>query len=314
MTTTMKMKTTFLGLALAAVGCAPAQDPPSLIETTRVLGARVEVAGAPERATPRPGETVNVTWLVTAPGPMPPLGWAFAFCPGVSTSLDCAGLPYTVVTGQDQPRLTVDVPQAADLGDTRLLVLDGRVCASSDPVLDPASGRPRCTMDGDGTTASVAIPVDLDVAGSEPNQNPSLADSPATFDGAAWVGAGGGDPADACAGLPVVAGGTKDHVLTLGTRSADRETYTALAGDPPMPVQARERLQISEFATAGKLAHAYAWIEAEDQTQDPAAEMKWEAPKPEDVPAEGLVVQFTFVERDMRGGVDWTTRAACVTR
>jgi len=303
-----------MAVAASAAGCVPEQDPPSLIETTRLLGARVEVVGAPERATPRPGETVKVTWLVTAPGPMPPLGWAFAFCPGVSTSLDCAGQPYTLVQGQDQPSLTVQVPEAADLGATRLLVLDGRVCESSDPVFDPASGRPSCTMGGDGTTASVAIPLDLDTAGSEPNQNPSLAGSPATFDGAAWDAAGGGDPADACAGLPVVTAGTKDHALTLGTLSADRETYTSLAGDPPMQVSARERLEISQFATAGKLAHAFAWVEAEDQTQDPAVEMKWDAPKPEDVPAEGLVVTFTFVERDLRGGVDWTTRAACVTR
>jgi hypothetical protein len=30
------------------------------------------------------------------------------------------------------------------------------------------------------------------------------------------------------------------------------------------------------------------------------------------VPAEGQVVRFTFVVRDMRGGVDWLGRSLCV--
>jgi hypothetical protein len=33
--------------------------------------------------------------------------------------------------------------------------------------------------------------------------------------------------------------------------------------------------------------------------------MKWNAPELAKVPAEGQVVRFTFVVRDMRGGVDW---------
>jgi len=45
-----------LGAALLAAavvaGCGPTFDPASLIEKTRVLGARVTVDGAPERAAP----------------------------------------------------------------------------------------------------------------------------------------------------------------------------------------------------------------------------------------------------------------------
>jgi hypothetical protein len=298
-----------IAVAWVAAGCAPAMDPPSLIESTRVLGARVEVTGDPGRATPKPGESASVTWLMVAPGDMPPLGWAFAFCPGTRTSLDCAGAPIALMQGHDVPAVSVDVPAADALGSTQYLVLEGRVCVDGDPILDGASGRPSCAAGGDGTTASVSIPVDLDAAGSEPNQNPSIAGSPLSLDGQPWVAA---DGAASCADLPHVAPGSKDHVIDLVTAASDREDYTDLAGDPPAPVQRRERLQISQFTTAGKLSRAYTWIEADDTSDPPVAEVKWDAPEAKDVPAGGEVVRFTFVARDGRGGVDWTSRAACV--
>jgi len=307
-TTTTRTKMLPATTALvAAAACAPSMDPPSLLETTRLLGARVEVAGEAGRATPRPGETATVTWLVAAPGAMPPLGWAFVLCPGVSTSLDCAGAPLTVFQGQDQPQMAITVPAAADLGATTMLVLEGRVCSSSAPVID-GTNRARCTDDGDGTTASVAIPLDLDVAGSEANQNPDLRDSPLTLDGAAWDPASATDTADPCAGLPAVGAGTKDHVISVVTRGADREDYTALLGDPPAPMASRERLELSQFTTAGKLSRSFSWVEAEEPSDAPVTEVKWDAP------AEARTVQLTFVVRDMRGGVDWTTRAVCVTQ
>jgi hypothetical protein len=298
-----------IALAWIVAGCAPAMDPPSLIETTRVLGARVEVAGDPGRATPKPGESASVTWLMVAPGDMPPLAWAFAFCPGTRTSLDCAGAPIALMQGHDVPAVSVDTPAADALGSTQLLVLEGRVCVGGDPVLDGASGRPSCTGGGDGTTASLAIPLDLDVAGSEANQNPSIAGSPLSLDGQPWPAA---DAAATCADLPRVAPGSKDHVIDLVTAAGDREVYMDVAGDPPAPVQTRERLQISQFTTAGKLTRAFTWIEADDTSDAPVAEVKWDAPEAKDVPAGGEVVRFRFVALDGRGGVDWTSRATCV--
>ncbi len=88
-----------LGLAGAVflAGCGPTFDPASLIATTRVLGAHVEVEGAPGRATPLSGEIADVTWLVTSPEVTPPLDWAFAVCtPGTSggtPSLGCQSAP-----------------------------------------------------------------------------------------------------------------------------------------------------------------------------------------------------------------------------
>src|SRR5688572_20771284 len=93
-----------LTLALAA-GCGPDFDPASLIERVRVLGARVEVADDPGRSSPRAGETATVTWLVTAPGEMPPLSWAFVVGDG-------GAKPFAVAQGHGTPRFEVTVPAA----------------------------------------------------------------------------------------------------------------------------------------------------------------------------------------------------------
>src|SRR5262245_46131309 len=87
--------------------CGPTCEPASLVRNTRVVGARAEVAGAPERATPMPGEDATVTWFVTAPGEVPALGWAFALClpqtEGGKSSLDCGAGPLNVFQGTENP-------------------------------------------------------------------------------------------------------------------------------------------------------------------------------------------------------------------
>ena len=92
----------------------PEFDPGSLVDKTRVLGARIEVDGAPDRAAPLPGEVANISWLVTSPGASPPLAWAFAAClPGAvggSTSLGCAAAPLAYFDGTaSPPRISIQV-------------------------------------------------------------------------------------------------------------------------------------------------------------------------------------------------------------
>src|SRR6185369_9529468 len=61
-------------------GCsAPLKRRDALTET-RVIGAKVTVEGAPERAWPARGESARVEWLVVGPDPDPAVGWAFAVC------------------------------------------------------------------------------------------------------------------------------------------------------------------------------------------------------------------------------------------
>ena len=295
-------------VATVAIGCGPDFDPGSLIEKTRVLGARVTVAGAPDRAAPAPGETATVTWLMTSPAATtPPLGWAFALCaPNALGNLSCNQAPLDLYQGSEYPpRVTFTVPGLDVLGTAKSLILYGRICVSSEPTFNPQSGLPGCTDMGDGTTAAVSIKLeDTDY----PNHNP-VADHGFTFDGQPWAADASGDP---CAAGPRVKAGTEEHVITLVSAGADRESYTALGGYPAVPTALREALQISEFTTAGKLKTGISFVEAADSAPQTTSEVKWTTPKPEDVTAEQAVT-FTFVVRDDRGGVDWTTRSVCVT-
>ena len=311
MNTSVTSSAILLGLLLA--GCGPTFDPASLINTTRVVGARVEVDGAPDRAMPKPGETATVTWLVTAPGATPPLAWAFALCaPGTAggqSSLGCEATPLGLFQGtQDPPRISLAIPAADALGAVRSLLLYGEICSGADatPTFDPESGIPRCAGGGASTTASVSIPLQL---GDETNHNP-VADRAFTFDGQAWAPLAAGD--DPCVVGPRVSAGTKDHVIGNLTEGSDREPYTVLRGDPPAAALGRETLQISQFTTAGELKSQFSFVDADDANATTTVEVKWNAPKPADVPAAGAPVTFTFVVRDNRGGIDWATRVACV--
>jgi hypothetical protein len=289
------------------IGCGPEFDPPSLVTTTRVVGARVEASGTDDRASPAPGENANVTWLVTAPAAVPPLQWAFALClPGHPNTQECGATPFAVFTGAGNPPVVpIAVPAAETLGGADRVLLYGRICDDSAPVFDPASGYPACAS-GHGTTASVTIALQTT---PEANHNPT-ADRGFTLDGQDWPASAAG--ADPCVAGPSVVAGTESHVLGFQTVAADRETYTTLHGDPPVPTPTRESLQISAFTTSGKLKSPFAFVEAAADGATTPLELKWNAPKLADITAP-TPVTFTFVSRDNRGGTDWTTRTACVT-
>jgi hypothetical protein len=294
----------FFLATMFVVGCGPTFDPASLIDTTRVVGARIEVEGAPDRASPLPGETANITWLVTAPDDVPPLGWAFTVCtPGTTPGCDNGALAQFEGT-DSPPRLAIVVPSLDVLVSATSLVVYGEICdrVDSSPTFDSQSGVPGCTGGG-GTTVSLVVALQQ---GDDANHNP-IADRAFTFDGEPWLA--GADP---CVTGPRVVAGTKDHVLANTTAGTDRELYTAMLGDPPVATPSRESLQISQFTTAGKLTSQFSFVEATDTSAATTASVPWEAPAVADVPADGLAVTFTFVTRDNRGGTDWTTRAACV--
>ncbi|HVZ75510.1 MAG TPA: hypothetical protein VHJ20_24220 [Polyangia bacterium] len=293
-----------------SIGCNTNFDPPSEIEGTRVVGARVEVMGAPERASPAPGETATVTWFVTAPAATPPLQWAFALClPAPLGALGCDGVPLATFTGADSPpRTTFTVPSAASLGTNTHLVLYGRICSNAAPTFDPEIGIPSCAGGGEGTTTSLSILVEP-AASADANHNPT-ADHGFTFDGQPWPALASG--ADPCVTSPKIPAGSDAHQIGLSAVGTDRERYTAMFGDPPVPTPERESLQFSLFSTSGKLKSPFIFVEAADPSATTALAMKWTAPKLGEVTAPKPIT-FTFVLRDDRGGTDWTTRAACVT-
>lgn len=306
--------TVFLSLA----GCGPTFDPASLIKTTRVVGARIEVEGAPDRATPRPEETAQVTWLMTSPGATAPAHrWTFAVCAPGRVALGCDSAPLALFEGTDPiPRIAMVVPGREALGAASSLTVYGQICSGADaiPTFDPQHGVPGCTGGG-GVTVSESVPLQLaDDADADANHNPT-ADRAFTFDGQAWLPLPSG--ADPCVEGPRVPEGSTDHVIGNTTEGSDREPYTVVAGAPPVASQTRESLQISQFATAGKLKSQFSFVEAAAPDPTTTVDVTWEAPRADadpEIPAAGLAVTFTFVTRDNRGGTDWTTRAACVTR
>jgi hypothetical protein len=289
------------------IGCADDFDSTSLVESTRVIGARVEVENAPDRASPAPGETATVKWFVTAPGATPPLSWAFALCkPAPGGQLGCGDVPFATFQGTGAPAVTVTLPAADLLAGAHTVTLFGRLCDDAAPIFDPRTGNPSCAS-GHGTTASLAIRVQTTAV---TNHNPT-ADRGFTFDGQPWpVLAAGADP---CVAGPRIAADEKTpHELGFSTVGADRETFASTTGDPPVPTTAREALQVSLFTTTGKFKSPFAFVEAADARDTTPLTMKWTTPKALDVTTD-TPGTFTFVVRDDRGGADWTTRAACVT-
>jgi hypothetical protein len=280
--------------------CGEPFDPPSLIERTRVLGATVQVTGDPTRATPRPGETATVSWIVTAPEALPALAWAFVLCRAgaASPAEACAPAPLALAQGTGVPVFVVTAPAAEVLGATPRLTLYGQICEGGAPVLDPQSNLPACP--GAGTFATLDIFVERT---DQANANPGLADRPLWLDDVAL-------PADEhapdCTTLPRVAAGSRGHVLRLRTLPEDRETFVS---DPATAATAREALQISGFTTAGELGQSYAFVDAGDARAEADVEIGWDAPA--EIPASGHV-RFTFVARDLRGGVGVVTRTICI--
>jgi hypothetical protein len=306
--------TLFAALAVAPLaGCGQDFDPPSLIAKTRVLGAIVQVDGDETRATPQPGEGATVTWIVAAPGDLPALGWAFLICAaGASPNpAACAAAPLAIAQGTGTPQFHLAVPAADTLGDARRLTVVGQICDGGAPALDPQTGMPACP--GEGTAVTVDIPVQRTADGA--NHNPNLAARSLWIDGVEWPA---GDALD-CASLPSVAAGSKDHVIRLATLAEDRETIVTPADNPtaptaptapaPPPTTTREQLQLSCFDTDGELGQTFAFVPAADDSPESDVEIKWDAP---DAPPTGGRVHFTFVARDLRGGVGTTTRTACV--
>jgi hypothetical protein len=282
-------------LALGAVACDDPLTRVDLIANLRVLGARVEVEGDPGRASPAPGESASLRWLVAAPTRDPELGWAFAICnaaPPGSSLPSCAGEPFQTssadvpVTGE--PRLDFTVPSDIE-GDA--LAVFGTVCSRSAP-----------TFDGDqfscegGGGREVALDFLLEKNGTT-NTNPILAPDALLLDGTAIP-----EGID-CGALPAVGKGSK-HTLSLTLSESDRDPIEQTASSEPP----KEELQLSHFTTAGKLESSFTVFEAEDT--DLRAGVSWTAPK--SAPADALV-RFYFVVRDLRGGSDWIERAVCVS-
>jgi len=307
-----------VSLALAAsVLCWACGDPikePQLIEETRVLGARVEVDGDSERATPEPGESITVRWLVADPGEQLQRTWAFAVCAAADVARGtplCLAPPFAVIESNQpafgEPSFGVTVPALGALHDAPQLSVLGVICTGGRAHLGEDWGDTYC--EGSVTQESL---VSLDVALQQDelsNHNPSLAELDVRLDGSPWpeADAGGGALAG-CAVLEPdalrVTAGSEEHLVTFTPAPENQEPLpTSHPQDEPL-----EELQLQHFVTAGELERAYSNL---DHTSVGAeVQILWDAPT--EVGPDGQIARFLLVARDLRGGVGWTERTLCV--
>ena len=301
---------------LLAAGCSNDLPEASVLERTRVLGARVEVAADPGRAEVMPGEAASVTWIVAGPSAPATLDWAFALC--TTGGADCADAPQLLGTGSGTP-VTVGftTPDAAALGTNLLPLMLGVVCADGAVGVDPNSPLPTCSgPSASGTPVRFTVPVTPD--GATPNRHPVFGNDVIELGGVAWdpataTAAAAGEACDATSGLPVIAatpvgGAVVEQEIRIVSDGDDRETFTPAGAT----VAQLEELQISNFTTAGVFQSSYAAIFATDLRPDADVTVKWEPPTAAEVAAGGKVVVFHFVVRDLRGGLDVTSRALCL--
>jgi hypothetical protein len=287
-----------LGL-LMVTGCDEPLSRLELIDKTRVLAAKVEVAGDPTRAAPLPGEDLVVRWLVVAPEPDAAFAYVFRACVASASPADlasCQGDPLATSASPEpvagDPTIAFQAPPEAT-GNERLAVLGG-VCPAG-ASLASESG-PACS---DGSSARA---VSLDFAmddGGHPNTNPVF--TSVTLDGSE-LAAESSDATD-CTLLTSVPRGGK-HRLAVELAETSRDPLPQLdAGDP-----ARESLLLSYFVTSGELDHA--WGAIDSAAPSTSGSVTFTAPVPRDQP---LLERFFVVVRDGRGGSDFVERRVCVT-
>jgi hypothetical protein len=289
---------TALALTLST-GCSEPLSNVETIDKTRVLAAKVEVAGDPMRAAPLPGEDVTVRFLVVAPELEPSIAFRLSACVA-------SGSPFGPPACGDQPLAVVEslapVPAAPEVafqapgdatGDERLVVL-GSVCRAGESLAEAPS-----VACSDGASAQA---VTLDFAlddGSHPNSNPELASI--TFDGTEL-------PADSatitdCAELPEVPAGSGEHRIRVELSESSRDPVEQQNPDDP----ARESLLLSYFVSRGGLDHA--WSAIDSGAPNAVGSALWTVPERVDSPS---LARFVFVVRDGRGGSDFAERRACI--
>ena len=314
----MGQKRAWIGLALVLVvplapGCIEDFDPASRIQSTRILGARVAVDGAPDEAWPRPGQSFELRWLVAAPGPVPPLESVFLACPAapVQFGMDtCGGAPALAgecAGGSDPTCVRVDVPVMPPAEE---LLVAGVLCENGAPELDLARETFGCAGDGaTGTPAFFTVHLrDGDAEGAG-NLHPVIMS--VTFDGDPLpepaAGVLDGEPTPCPAGIPVVAVDGATHEIGVTVTDASLETFSVMDDDGSVETLTEE-IQISHFVTAGELDRQFSLIDVDDRV----ATVEWAAPTAESLGAGERVVEVLLVARDGRGGMAWSGRALCV--
>lgn len=290
-------------LALCGAGCDDSLKSVSLIEETRVLGARVEVETDPLRSSPSPGERASLRFFVAAPNGQPQIAYGLSVCAvrlvnnGFPT---CESAPFAsaleTTPSHAEAELPFQVPEGVDLVTTPHAFANGLICPDSGLNLAP-DGQPSCST---GTGTEVAFEFNLGGPDGN-NQSPTFASDALSLDGEPWPAS----PEAACddGSLRQVSAKSR-HALQVDLAASDFETLTRQTSVDPD----RETLLVSPFSSAGKLSNGFLSLTADTPPEE--RRVTWDAPAISD--ALPSLVRFYFVVRDARGGEDFAQRALCV--
>ncbi len=337
-----------LGLMLLCLmlACSESFLAASFVENLRVIGARIDVQGAPGRANPSPGDDVQASILVIDEGATPELTWAFVACVPTATRI---GVPIcgARIDGCDGcvgpqpgdqfalPVIGFQVPSEEELDavEAREVLLQGVVCGEGVPSADAiprflagetddlvpcedSDGEPLVHEDKRivGRFVTVQIPIERDP--EDPNLNPEILDI--TLKGSPW-------PPPYAEGVPRDAPSDCLDALTPEERKKH-----PVAGSGPYSIKLSvtpEGLSLQSFTIDGEdftEEMQVSWL-ADSGGFEVAFSFITEPPSPEAVPSiltqwqpfsnadpEGELVRFNFVVRDGRGGLDRVERGLCV--
>jgi hypothetical protein len=330
-------------------GCADDLPQATEIVHTRVLGARVEVRDDPERATPAPGEKIDVAYQVIFPEfdqdssslrsllincTLPVRFTGIPLCKEVTDFAMQGGVSLDDLTG-DLERFYCDEDDATRLGTLGVtcvsgppvlsvsvpagfpdeaLLLRGVICEHGTPFIDPTTtalfGCEPDDPDAPGETMLVHGSVPVELTPEARNLNPSFDDYQVELNGRAW-------PAFEGAALPA------EDDCAESANSSDLPLIDPFEHRPGITVDPEVRevfddvpedLEFSFFVTDGALDARFVVFEGEDDVPDEGltGSVLWDAPGRDEVSKRGQLARIIVTVLDRRGGYDLTERFACL--
>jgi hypothetical protein len=346
-----------LSFAIALLALLPACDDDlpkvTLIDHTRVLGARQSVIGAETRAIPKPGETVRMTWAMAYPDletTDDELSSFFIDCtaptrytgtPVCQEFIDAAqGRTRGLGFGFSQPpkgcdvqpnstqsiagiRLVcvtgtpkIDVAIASSVKSPRLV--QGIICRNGTPQLDLESPTgASCVPKSKGEFEEITVygTVNVQTKAEEANLNPdiSLATMSVRTSESSLARPWNLTPVEALPDLQEDCSTAPTDVV-LPTNGYPE----VIVIDYPRQTAAHEKdedIVFSTYATFGELSRRFTVFESSGEEVD-APDLTWKLSEDErsELVGEPKLVRFYFTVSDGRGGFDITTRELCVNR
>jgi hypothetical protein len=332
------------------IACSESFLPASAVTDLRVVGARVDVEGAPGRANPSPGDDTQVSILVIdqgAPASEPPeepaltpplLTWSFVACVPTATRIGppicgapiepcdgCTGPPSTDPLAFPVIGFQVPSEEALDAVEAREVILQGVVCSNGSPSQDaifrfitgetddlvPCEGPPIVAgRPIEGRFVTVQIPIERDA--QNPNLNPEIAGDSIRLNGRPWP-------------PPYEQGVPRDAPLTGCEADLDDEDRARhpVAGSAPLTINLSvtddslqpftvDGVDLTEEIQVSWLADGGGFEVSFSFITDPARSILTQWRPFSSASEDGSLVRFTFVIRDGRGGTDWVERGLCV--